>query len=289
VTSAVEENRAAIAAGELDLSVDLEDPYRILEVDPTRFSQVIANLLQNAVKFTPPWGKIALTSHIAPPRAHADPELVITISDTGTGIAAAMLPRLFELFAQAQPSGQGRHAGLGIGLALARRLVELHGGTIEARSEGLGKGSEFTIRIPAPVRTEPAVSFGQSNRQALGGVRVLVVDDNRDGADAMGMLISDLGGEVSVVYDGPSALALLEEFMPDVVLLDIGMPGMDGYETCKRIREACAMDVAVVAITGWGQERDRKRATDAGFDAHLTKPADPVQIADLIGRLSARH
>jgi len=287
VTSAVEANRAAIEAGQLDLAVNLEDPYRILEVDPTRFSQVIANLLQNAAKFTPPGGKIALTAEIGS-RGDADPELVIKVSDTGAGIVEALLPRLFELFAQAHPSGQGRHAGLGIGLALARRLVELHGGTLEARSEGPGKGSEFTIRVPAPERSEPAVAFGRSAREALQGVRVMVVDDNRDGADAMGLLISDLGGEVSVLYDGPSALALLEEFMPDVVLLDIGMPGMDGYETCKRIREACALDVAVVAVTGWGQERDRRQATQAGFDAHLTKPADPVRLADLIGRLQRR-
>jgi signal transduction histidine kinase/DNA-binding response OmpR family regulator len=289
VTSAVEANRSAIATGQLDLTVDLEDPHRILEVDPTRFSQVIANLLQNAAKFTPAGGKIALTAHVAPPRAGADPDLVIRISDTGAGIAEALLPRLFELFAQAHPSGQGRHGGLGIGLALARRLVELHGGTLEARSEGLGRGSEFTIRVPAPVRAAPGVSFGQSTREALHGLRVMVVDDNRDGADAMGMLVSDLGGEVSVLYDGPSALALLEEFVPDVVLLDIGMPGMDGYETCKRIREACTTEVTVVAVTGWGQERDRRLATQAGFDAHLTKPADPLQMADLIGRLCGRH
>jgi signal transduction histidine kinase/DNA-binding response OmpR family regulator len=289
VTSAVEANRAAISAGQLDLSVDLEDPYRILEVDPTRFSQVIANLLQNAAKFTPPGGKIALTANIVQSPDDRDPELVIKVSDTGAGIAEELLPRLFELFAQAKESGQGRHAGLGIGLALARRLVELHGGTLRARSDGLGKGSEFTIRIPAPARSEAAVTFGRSAREALDGIRVMVVDDNRDGADAMGMLISDLGGEVSVLYDGPSALALLEEFMPDVVLLDIGMPAMDGYETCKRIRETCAMDVAVVAVTGWGQERDRRLATEAGFDAHLTKPADPVHMADLIGRLRRRH
>src|SRR5262249_45959976 len=162
VTSAVEANRAAIAAGQLDLAVNLEDPYRILEVDPTRFSQVIANLLQNAAKFTPQGGKIALTANIARSQGGGDPELGIKVSDTGAGIAPDLLPRLFELFAQAHPSGQGRHAGLGIGLALARRLVELHGGTLDARSEGLGKGSEFTIRIPAPLRSEPAVAFGRS-------------------------------------------------------------------------------------------------------------------------------
>jgi PAS domain S-box-containing protein len=280
VTSAVEANRSALASGNLDLSINLEDPSRVLNVDPTRFSQVISNLLQNATKFTGPGGKVAIRASIE--GSDAERSLVIRVTDTGEGIPEALLPRVFDLFTQAQP-GIGRHAGLGIGLALARRLVELHGGTIQARSDGVGKGSEFIVRIPAPLASGTEVLADHKGRGALEGLRVIVVDDNHDGADAMGLLLTGMGCDVRVVYDGPAALALLETFAADVVLLDIGMPGMDGYETCQRIRGSGA-PIVVIAITGWGQEQDRRQAAQVGFDAHLTKPAGPAQLAELLAR-----
>jgi PAS domain S-box-containing protein len=285
VGSAIEANRAAIAGGGLDLSTNLDDPHRIIEVDPTRFSQVISNLVQNATKFTAMGGKITISAAVESAPQAADPELVLNVADTGIGIEADQLPRVFDLFAQAHPGGYDRHAGLGIGLALARSLVQLHGGSITASSAGIGKGSVFTVRVPAPLLTRVDEADARASR-SLAGLRVLVVDDNRDAADAMMLLVSQLGGEVRVAYDGLSALAILDEFRAAVVLLDIGMPGLDGYQTCRQIRQKMGAGVCVVAVTGWGQEQDRRLAAQAGFDTHLTKPADPQQLVELLGTRS---
>jgi PAS domain S-box-containing protein len=283
VGSAIEANRAAIAGGGLELSTNLDDPHRIIEVDPTRFSQVISNLVQNAAKFTAAGGKVTISAAVeSDASAAAVPELVLNVADTGIGIEAHQLPRVFDLFAQAHPGGYDRHAGLGIGLALARSLVQLHGGSISASSGGIGQGSLFTVRVPAP-SLAPADLAGAHASRSLGGLRVLVVDDNRDAADAMMLLVSQLGGDVRVAYDGLSALAVLDEFQAAVVLLDIGMPGLDGYQTCRQIRERQGAAVCVVAVTGWGQEQDRQLAAQAGFDAHMTKPADPEQLVELLG------
>jgi CheY-like chemotaxis protein len=282
VGSAIEANREAIAGGALELSTSLDDPHRIIEVDPTRFSQVISNLVQNATKFTAAGGKITISAAVEPAPQSAVPDLVLNVSDTGIGIEAHQLPRVFELFAQAHPGGYDRHAGLGIGLALARSLVELHGGSITASSAGIGKGSLFTVRVPAPLLTITNSSGSHASR-SLGGLRVLVVDDNRDAADAMMLLVSQLGADARVAYDGFSALATLDEFDASVVLLDIGMPGLDGYQTCRRVREKKGSEICVVAVTGWGQDQDRRLAAEAGFDAHMTKPADPEQLIELLG------
>jgi CheY-like chemotaxis protein len=283
VGSAIEANREAIAGGGLELSTILDDPHRIIEVDPTRFSQVISNLLQNATKFTAAGGRIMISAAVEPPAPHsALPELVLNVADTGIGIEAHQLPRVFEFFAQAHPGGYDRHAGLGIGLALARSLVELHGGSITASSAGVGQGSVFTVRVPAPLLTITDSSGAQASR-SLDGLRVLVVDDNRDAADAMMLLVSQLGADARVAYDGFIALAKLDEFGASVVLLDIGMPGLDGYQTCRRVREKKGSEICVVAVTGWGQEQDRQLAAEAGFDAHMTKPADPEQLVELLG------
>jgi CheY-like chemotaxis protein len=243
---------------------------------------VISNLVQNATKFTGTGGKITINAAVEPATQSAVPDLVLTVADTGIGIEAHELPRVFDLFAQAHPGGYDRHAGLGIGLALARSLVELHGGSITASSAGIGKGSVFTVRVPAPVLT-PTETAGVHTARSLRGLPVLVVDDNRDAADAMMLLVSQLGGEGRVAYDGFSALAALDEFSAAVVLLDIGMPGLDGYQTCRKIREKKGAAVCVVAVTGWGQEQDRQLAAAAGFDAHMTKPADPEQLIELLG------
>jgi signal transduction histidine kinase len=283
LSSAIEANREAIAGGGLELSTIIDDPHRIIDVDPTRFSQVISNLVQNATKFTAAGGKITITAVVE--SAHgAVPELVLNVADTGIGIEEHHLPRVFDLFAQAHPGGYERRAGLGISLALARSLVQLHGGSINASSAGIGKGSVFSVRVPAPILASTDVVVSSVPR-SLGGLRVLVVDDNRDAADAMGLLVTQLGGDAQIAYDGASALAMLDEFRASIVLLDIGMPGLDGYQTCRHIREKQGASVCVVAVTGWGQEQDRQLAAEAGFDAHMTKPADPAQLAEL---LSAR-
>jgi PAS domain S-box-containing protein len=289
VGGAVDANREAINAAGLSISIQIHDPHLVLNVDPTRITQILSNIIQNATKFTPAGGRIAVQSALEAPSDSANPAtLVIRIADTGVGIAESMIPRIFELFAQAGTVGHGRQSGLGIGLALARRLAELHGGTLEAHSDGPDRGSEFVLRMPAPdqvPRVEPPLV---ASGTGLAGVRVLVIDDNRDGADILGILIEEQGGLVRVAYDGASGLLVAQDFKPDVVLLDIGLPDMDGYEACRRLRAEFGRDTSIVALTGWGQERDKQRAFDAGFDAHLTKPADPQQLSKTIRALKGK-
>jgi PAS domain S-box-containing protein len=284
VGGAVDSNREAIAAAGLTISVHLDNPHIVLNADPTRFSQILSNIIQNAAKFTPAGGRITVHSALEASYSAKGPMLVIRIADTGVGIAQAMLPRIFELFAQAGAVGHGLQSGLGIGLALSRRLAELHGGTLEAHSDGPDRGSEFVLRVPAPdevSKVEPRLVASTS----LAGVRVLVIDDNRDGADILGILIEAQGGRVRVAYDGASGLLAAQEFHPGVVLLDIGLPDMDGYEACRHLRAKFGRDMSIVALTGWGQDRDKQRAFDTGFDAHLTKPADPQQLSETIRAL----
>jgi CheY-like chemotaxis protein len=177
---------------------------------------------------------------------------------------------------------------LGIGLALARQLVEMHGGTIEARSGGVNQGSEFTIRLPAPRALQPQNRSRARTDEILKNLRVMIIDDNVDAADSVAMLVAGMGCSVRVAYDGPSGITALAQFDANVVLLDIGMPGIDGYETCRRIREDRGNDIGVVAITGWGQEKDKQLAVESGFDAHMTKPADPMKLEEIICAVSKR-
>jgi signal transduction histidine kinase len=287
VESAVETNRAAIATAGLELKVELDDPDRLLDVDPTRLPQVLSNVLHNAVKFTPRGGTITLRTEFASARDGDHPELVFRIKDTGVGIGRASLPTIFDLFAQVHADSASRHGGLGIGLALARSLVQLHGGSITADSAGPGQGSEFTIRIRAPAISPLTSGDSLVTASNLAGVRVLVVDDNQDAADSIGLLIGDLGAEVRVAYDGSRALAVVKEFDPSLVLLDIGLPDLNGYEACQEIRRMKGSSVSIVAVTGWGQDEDRRRALAAGFDAHLTKPVNPDRLAELAAGTSA--
>jgi PAS domain S-box-containing protein len=285
VGGVVDASRDAIDAAGLTISLHLDDPNVVLNVDPTRFSQILSNILQNATKFTPAGGRITVRSVLEASNSSNPATLVIRIADTGVGIAESMLPRIFELFAQAGAVGHGRQSGLGIGLALARRLAQLHGGTLEAHSDGPARGSEFVLRMPAPdqvARVEPPLV---ASGYGLAGVRVLVIDDNRDGADILGILIEEQGGLVRVAYDGASGLLAAQEFKPEVVLLDIGLPDMDGYEACRRLRTEFGRDMSIAALTGWGHDRDKQRAFDAGFDVHLTKPADPQQLSETIRAL----
>ena len=282
VVGAVEANREAIDAAGLVISVHLADPHFVLNVDPTRFSQILSNVIQNAAKFTPAGGRITVRSELEGSDPAVPAVLMVRISDTGVGIAQAMLPRIFELFAQAAAAGHGRQSGLGIGLALARRLAELHGGTLEAESAGVGKGSEFVLRVPIAGAVGAIANEPAGTDRPLQGVRVAIIDDNHDAADVLGILVEEHGGLSRVAYDGASGILAAQEFKPDVILLDIGLPDMDGYEACRRLRAVFGHDIGIIALTGWGHDRDKQRALDAGFDAHLTKPAEAQLLSDTI-------
>jgi PAS domain S-box-containing protein len=282
VAGAVEANRQAMDAAGLALSVEVPEPDVIVDADATRLSQVLSNLLHNAVKFTPRGGTVRIAARRAGDR------LELRVTDSGVGIAAERLPKVFDLFANSGVGAkQAKEGGLGIGLALARRLMEMHGGTIDARSAGRDRGTEFTITLPLPGEMPALASRTPAAPARLTGKRVLVVDDNHDAADSMAMLVEFAGGTTRAVYSGAAALELLEAFGPDVVLLDIGMPGMDGYEACRRIRAKYGDSISVVAVSGWGQQSDKDFAARVGFDAHLTKPADPEALAATIARVSA--
>lgn len=290
IDTAVEANRDAIAAADLTLDVRVDDPERNLTVDPTRLSQVLANVLHNATKFTGAGGKITVSTELSNGHGQTDAEQVFRIADTGMGIPQDRLSTIFDLFTQVRPDSSMRHGGMGIGLALSRSLVERHGGTITAESAGAGQGTTFVVRIP--VRGDAAVQSSESAAAAdvakLGRLRVLVVDDNQDAADSLVFLFHTYGSDVRVAYHAETALNLLGDFDPSLILLDIGMPGIDGYEACRRIRELKGDAVRIIALTGWGQEEDRQRSTAAGFDEHLTKPVDFTRL-EAIAAQCARH
>lgn len=255
------------------------EPIR-LEADPTRLEQVLANLLHNAAKYTERGGRIEVQAQ------HQGNEVLLRVRDTGIGIPTDMLGRIFEPFVQSDRRLEQSQGGLGIGLTLVRSLVAMHGGTVEAHSDGPGRGSEFVVRLPTlsghekpgGVRTATAPSAGSIPPQ-----RVLVVDDNPDAAESLALLLRLDGHAVRVAHDGPTALAAVETEPPDVVFLDIGMPVMDGYAVARRIRQQpCLGQVRLVALTGWGQEDDRRRSQEAGFDAHLVKPADPRALQHVL-------
>jgi signal transduction histidine kinase/ActR/RegA family two-component response regulator len=280
--NAVETSRALIDSAGHRLTISLPHESLVLHADPIRIAQVIANLLNNAAKYTDPGGQIWLTAR------RERTEAVVTVRDNGMGIPQVMLARIFDLFTQAERTYSRAQGGLGVGLTLVRTLVEMHGGSVEARSEGPGKGSEFEVRLPASwQKREP----GDSDRwaqpsEALSGHRILIVDDNRDAADSLGMLLELYGANVCVVRDGPAALAALDTYRPDVVLLDIGMPGMDGYEVARRAREKPDFhNLTLITLSGWGQEEDRHRSRDAGIDHHLVKPVDVGALERLLANV----
>ncbi len=280
VRDAVETSRPALDAAGHTLTIDLPPEPVYLNVDPTRLAQVIANLLNNSARYTPPGGHVGLSA------ACAGGEVVLRVRDDGVGIPAEALPHVFELFTQAHRGSERAQGGLGIGLTLVKTLVDQHGGSVEAHSAGPGRGSEFVVRLPAAVG--PGAGLGRpadNGRVGAGhGRRVLVVDDNRDAADSLALLLRLLGDEVRTAHDGPGALAAATAFAPEVVLLDLGLPGLDGYEVARRLRQQPQFARAlVVAISGWGQDEDRRQSCAAGFDAHLVKPVD----LDVLQRLLA--
>ena len=267
---AVEIARPSIESRRHELTVKQPDEPVWLEADPARLEQVVANLLNNAAKYTPDGGQISLDAEAL------DDEVVLRVRDTGTGIAPELLPTIFDLFIQGNQSLDRPEGGLGIGLTLVRTLVEMHGGTVDVRSEGIGKGSEFTVRLPRHFHPESGRSphAAPAARDARSR-RVLVVDDNKDAATTLARLLSRWGHDVKIANDGQTALALARESSPEFVLLDLGLPGMDGYEIARRIRQqATSTRPMLVAVTGYGQEADRQKTQEAGFDLHLVKPVD---------------
>jgi len=276
VHSAVEINRAALDAKRIELSVNLPTAPCVIDVDPTRFVQILSNLLHNAAKFTNDDGSVSITAGMTPPKNDLNPRISISVVDSGIGMSPELLPHVFDLFTQGET--RASQPGLGIGLALARRLVELHGGSLDVRSAGAGRGSEFVLELPL-ARTQLVSATERRADERRLDRRVLIIDDNEDAANTTAMLLKDMGGEARVAYDGESALAMISEYQPEVVLLDINMPGLDGYETGQQIRRVLGNRVLLVALTGFGQEQNKEKATRAGFDAHLTKPADEAALA----------
>jgi CheY-like chemotaxis protein len=249
--------------------------------DATRLAQVVSNLLNNAAKYTEEGGRIWLTVEAG------QGEAVVRVKDSGLGIPADLLPQVFNLFTQGDRSPARSEGGLGVGLTLVKSLVEMHGGRVEAHSEGPGKGSEFVVRLPALPADSPLPKDGGGTEPAAlapaPGRRVLVVDDNVDVAEMLALVLREEGHEVRTAHDGPAALQAAESFRPEVVLLDIGLPRMDGYEVARRLRGQAGMKKALlVALTGYGQEEDRRRAEKAGFDVHLVKPANPAALQSLL-------
>lgn len=276
IRSAVETSRPLIDAAGQQLAISMPPEPLMVRGDPLRLAQVFANLLNNAAKYMDQGGQIWLTVR------REEGQAVIAVRDTGIGIPAESLPTIFDLFTQVQRSTQLAQGGLGIGLSLVRNLTELHGGTVTARSAGEGQGSEFTIRLPLSAEVATA-SQPREAAHVLLRRSVLVVDDNRDAAVSMARLLELLGAEVRIANNGPEALELLARFRPAVILLDLGMPGMDGYEVARRIRSQPDLkDVVLIALTGWGQESDRRRTHAAGFDHHLTKPANLDALESLL-------
>jgi PAS domain S-box-containing protein len=263
-----------------ELALTLPDQPMCMKADPARLEQVLTNLLTNAAKYTDSGGRIDVT--VRRDQNHA----VICVRDTGAGIAPALLPHVFDLYVQAHTDRERAQGGLGIGLTLVRRLVEMHGGKVEAASEGPGKGSAFTIRLPVLADEQRETWRALEHSGSAGAMlcrRVLAVDDNVDAVDSLAMLLRLQGHEVRVAYEGIAALAVAEEFQPQVVLLDLSIPGLNGYEVARRLRGQPSRERALlVAVTGWGQDEDRRRSQEAGFDMHLVKPVEPEGLCELL-------
>ncbi|SJZ64548.1 Signal transduction histidine kinase [Lysobacter spongiicola DSM 21749] len=288
VQSAVETARPTVEAGEHELVVEVPESPVHLVADEARLSQVLSNLLNNAAKYSEPGGHIHLLARVAEERVELE------VRDAGIGLTPEETERIFEMFSQVNTAVDRTHGGLGIGLTLVRRLVEMHGGEVSVQSDGPGQGSTFKVSFPhvceptGPESTEPA---GAVERSASGGKRVVVADDNRDAADTLAMMIEMLGHDVHRHYTPHTVIADVREFRPDIVFLDVGMPGMSGYELARTLRaQPECRNMAIVAVTGWGQPDDRRLTREAGFDEHLVKPPALDAIARLCsGPDRARH
>ncbi|HUR89181.1 MAG TPA: ATP-binding protein [Ramlibacter sp.] len=283
IDAALEVSRPAIDRAGHTLAVSLPKGPLHVRVDPTRMAQVLSNLLNNAAKYTNPPGRIELTAQ------QDGGDAVLRVTDNGAGLEAQTIPGIFELFTQVGKDLHHSQGGLGIGLALVKKLVEMHGGGVDAESKGLGQGSTFTVRLPATIpahqNVEPVVTRpAQRNERAW---RILVVDDNTDAAETMATVLQMSGHTAKTSHSGPAALEEVPAFAPEIVLLDIGLPGMDGYEVARRIRSmpGCK-EVMLVAVTGWGADKDRRQTQQAGFAEHLTKPVEFEQLESVLARLA---
>jgi CheY-like chemotaxis protein/two-component sensor histidine kinase len=278
VRDAVEQARPMVDARRHDLSLALPTQAAQVIGDGTRLVQIVTNLLNNASRYTPPGGIIAL-------ELTQDADMVqIAVRDNGIGIDAALLPHVFDLFVQGERSSDRSQGGLGVGLALVKSLVEQHGGSVGAASAGHGAGSEFTIRLPRTHEVAPAVALPRQGETAeVRALDILIVDDNADAADTLSMYLSTVGHRLRVAYEGHAALALSAQAAPDVLLLDIGLPDIDGYELAQRLRaQPQTAHATLIALTGYGQHSDRERSNAAGFDHHLTKPVDVPALLRLL-------
>jgi signal transduction histidine kinase len=281
VAAAVETVQPLLEQKRQQLRIDAESPDLTVRGDPVRLAQVVGNLLHNAAKYTGEGGQIVLTT------LARDGNAEIAVRDTGIGIAAEAMPRIFELFTQIPSERDATAGGLGIGLALVRALVELHGGTISAESAGVDRGSQFTVRLPQLVADEVARGETQSAERAVPATQVrrniLIADDNQDALESLALMLRMEGHEVYCASDGEEALALAGLRKPEIVVLDVGMPKLDGCEVARRIRaQSWGRGAVLVALTGWGQDVDRRRSRDAGFDMHLVKPVDPATLCDML-------
>jgi PAS domain S-box-containing protein len=279
VDSAVEASRPLFDSKSHQFTVTLPAEQLYLDADPVRLSQVLANLLTNAAKYTDPGGQITLSGQ------REDGILALSIKDNGIGIKHASLSQIFTMFSQVEEALTRSEGGLGIGLALVKGLTELHGGTVDARSAGLGQGSEFIVRLPIATSAARSVAAAEFPQDKQAGRRILIADDNKDAAQTLALLLEMSGHDVRVVHDGRAALSLAHTFRPEAAFLDIGMPQLDGHEVARALRrEPWGANIYLIALTGWGQEGDRQRAIQAGFDRHLTKPIDPDSLEELIWR-----
>lgn len=281
VDRAIESVRPLIDQRKHELEVSLPAEPIWLQGDPTRLEQVVVNLLNNAAKYTDEGGQIQITAQ------QEGAEVVLRVRDTGIGVAPELLPRVFDLFTQADRSLDRSQGGLGIGLSLVQKLVELHGGTVTAQSAGLGQGSEFIVRLPALSLVSESIAPIKTAKPQAHTSRVLVVDDNKDAADMLVMMLQMFGHEVQAAYDGQTALETAVEYQPTFVLLDIGLPDMNGYEVARRLRQQPETKrVLLIAMTGYGQDSDRQQSQEAGFDYHLVKPVEPQKLQDLLETLA---
>jgi CheY-like chemotaxis protein len=281
VNDALEVVRPYIDLHGHELQIDLPDRPVFLNGDATRLAQILSNLLNNAAKYTNRGGRVSLHASVE------ERTLTLVVADTGIGIAPEMLNTVFEMFVQVDSTLERSTAGLGVGLSLARKLVELHGGTIEARSAGLGHGSQFVVRLPIVV--EPELPAKPTPADFIGGetYRILLADDNVDFVNSIGALLTAMGHSVVITHNGPDALAAAKRFCPDYAFLDIGLPQMSGYDLARGIRGlSCGAMTVMIAVTGWGQEKDRQLAFEAGFDHHMVKPVRFEQIEEILGNRS---
>jgi len=285
IEAAIETSRPSIDAGHHTLKVSIPEEPILVDADRTRLAQVLDDLLHNAAKYTPAGGEIEIAAGREADAAFA------RVKDNGIGIAPDSIPEAFELFSQLNRRTERHQGGLGIGLALVKKLMDMHGGSITAESEGLGRGSVFTVRLPAlPAATNAVAAVGAAEHPAAEPRRILVVDDNVDAAESLSDLLEALGQETRTAHSGPAALQAALDFRPDLVLLDLGLPGLNGYEVAKRFRADESLATAtLVAVTGWGTEEDQKKALEAGFDIHLTKPIEMSDIEMALAKSGHRR